>query len=533
MCGFIITYGDLSFDMNAALATISHRGPDSQKIIEFNGWKIGFNRLSIVGRSPDFDQPYSKDFKTDVLVFNGEIYNYKELAKKHNIAEEICSDTQVLYYLIKYYGATFIENLDGIFSFAYIDYKKNTVLVGRDHFGVKPLYYNSKPGTLYLASELSPIRKHLNNTYDYKGLVQYLSYGSTLDNKTIYNGIKKIDKSSIYFFSPYMSGLNITKYTPELINTNLSSVEDVVTESVLSQIPDINYGLLFSGGVDSSIILSICRGHKGLKSIYSVSVNDNEMDESIWQNTGIRKMNATSLHKTIQTKKTDFSVETLKKTSVNLDLPITHPNFIGALSISKQANSDGIKVLLSGEGADELYHGYRWHLDDKIPYKDILGYVPLELISLCLDIDIEEYNSFDNISMDRFFLDHYLERWLVRSDLTGMANSIEVRVPFLSNLSYSVSRRLSTTHKTNYGKTGKYPLKQITAKKFGKNYAYRNKRGFDYPLNHWIGDDYFNLLRQGGLVSEKSINYLQSRKKDHYIYSRAIFVLAMFQLWSG
>ena len=141
MCGFVCAFNDKNFNLSDALGSIKHRGPDSSKERFLNNWQIGFNRLSITAPTEEFDQPYSEDPDEDCLVFNGEIYNFQELQNELNRDKLYTSDTQTLYKLLKKYNHKIIPKLNGIFSFAYIHFRKNEVLISRDFFGVKPLYY--------------------------------------------------------------------------------------------------------------------------------------------------------------------------------------------------------------------------------------------------------------------------------------------------------------------------------------------------------------------------------------------------------
>ena len=533
MCGFICSYNDKSFQLINSLNLISHRGPDSSKTLIKDNWKIGFNRLSIVGNHEDFDQPYTENINEDCLVFNGEIYNFKELADQYDIKSSKISDTEVLYKLLKLDIQEILPKLDGIFTFAYINFRRNEVFLVRDFFGVKPAYYSFGQGKLYISSELKPLSSHFNSSYNYQALVEYLSYGTVLNSDTIYKSINKIEPGEIIHFD-----LNGNKKYQKLFDIsadknkkNNKIYSEVFSNSVKNQIPDVPFGILFSGGIDSTLILLELMKNKKLNSIFSITLDDCEMNEKYWQDLVMQTFKVKSNYFEINTNKNDFKPENIYRCVHQLDLPITHPNFLGALSIAEKAKFYGLKVLISGEGADELFCGYKWHLQDSINMENILGYVPSIILAKVLGIQNFNRPKFIETSKDDFFIKYYLQRWLTRADLTGMRHSIENRVPFLSNSLYELSRSFSLNQKTKNKTISKIHLKKMLEGSLSNDFIYRRKRGFDYPLNSWVDGSLEKIISNSSNEMLNDIKTLLTPNQNSYFYSRIIFILSSFFLW--
>ena len=227
MCGLFISVNDSNIDFNNLLATITHRGPDSSKTMSDSNWQFGFNRLSIVGNN-EHDQPFRKSGSREILCFNGEIYNFRQLAADFLRGKDnYTSDTEVLYDLLSQYGESILSEIDGIFAFVFFDPEKKRVIVARDEFGVKPLFYGFKNTQAYISSELQPINNLLNCSFDSSGLYEHLTFGHSLNGKTIYENIfefssgeyvifdldfKEIQRANIYEHNDLSSGDHVADY---------------------------------------------------------------------------------------------------------------------------------------------------------------------------------------------------------------------------------------------------------------------------------------------------------------------------------
>ena len=534
MCGFICSYGENIGSTDELLKTIWHRGPDSSRTEKVAKWSMGFTRLSIVGASDIYDHPYTED-RRKYLMFNGEIYNYKYLASVYLKDKKPESDTKVLYALLEIYGEWILGKLDGIFAFVYIDTKEDVAILARDYFGVKPIYYYEEKNGIHLASEILPLRR-LKGTdmLDEEQLVRYLSVGSCKSDKTIYRDIKQIEAGSTVKIKKG-EVVCMKKYK---LDYKFHESNDPVKESIEAQSPEIEFGVMYSGGIDSSILLKYTAKNEKLRYLFSIAVDDKEMDESYWQDMGIDVLSRKHIEsKRIISNKKKFRPEELKKYSEGLDMPITHPSFIGALDISRMANRCGLKVLMCGEGADELYHGYKWHLsnDDKNnPHKIVCYAEPCHIRGL-LGISTKDANEALDIAsnIDEIFIKDYLPRWLNRADITGMRHSIENRVPFLSIKNLTYTKKMTAEEKTNNNKETKHILKKHLRNILPDGFIDRRKRGFDYPLNDWCLPVLTDFLEEQECIDKKYLAALinEYNEKSSYYIPRAIFVVTCYIIW--
>lgn len=533
MCGFVVLLNDNNFNTQTLLNSIAHRGPDSSKTISVNNWKFGFNRLGIVG-GKDFDQPYSEDKNLNVLVFNGEIYNFRNLAKKYlPDLNNVISDTQVLYNLLMVYGVEIIKKLDGIFSFIFVNTVSDKCILSRDTFGVKPLYYAKKGSSLYFSSEIKPLATIINQSFSSNGLLEHFSFGSPLDNRTIYKEIYSFESGSYEILGKNTKSISKKNFKFHASSNNNKSIEEILKETIEMQTPEIPFGVLYSGGIDSSLILNQTHKNHNMKLALSVNVDQEDMSELYWQKHGLEKIQYSKKVKTFDQNKNSFSLENLEQIISKVDLPITHPNFLGALMLAKEAKSFGLKVLLSGEGADEIFMGYKWFIERKFNNLDALNYVPIDLVSKALNHSkVPSYNYINKLSKKNFFTQYYLRKWLLRADITGMAHSVEVRVPFLGSNIVKAAELISDGEMTNFDSITKHPLKKIAENKFGKKFTYRKKIGFDYPLNEWVGEEYVDyLLNNCNLFCRDSIKSICDMRNNHFYYPRLIFLLTAFTIW--
>jgi len=533
MCGFVALLNDNEFSIKNLLNSISHRGPDSSKTLTTENWKFGFNRLGIVGDN-EFDQPYSENDNVNILVFNGEIYNYKELAANYlPHIKEVRSDTQILYNLLLYCGTSIIQKLDGIFAFIFVETISGTSVVCRDEFGVKPLYFHYKKGKSYFSSEVQPLVKIVKPEYSIVGLIEHFSFGVPLEDRTIYNDISSFEPGTYTIFGRGGEKIKTDTFSFKSESIIKKPLKKTLNDAFDSQCPDIPFGVLFSGGVDSTLILHQTHQNPNMKLALSVNVDQVGMSEASWQNIGFRTMNYIKKSVEIKQDEKTFSLENLTSLISNLDLPISHPNFLGALMLAKEAKENSIKVLLSGEGADEIFMGYRWFIQKEFKNLDALSYIPPDLVTKALGGNIEvAYENINKLNCKNFFITHYLKKWLFRADLTGMAHSVEVRVPFLAGAIVNAAKSISSDEMTDFGATTKSPLKKIVEKVFGGDYANRKKIGFDYPLNDWVGSEYTDYLQENNNIFRSDVIKDICEKKDtHYHYPRLIFLLTAFTVW--
>lgn len=532
MCGFIASVNDPEIDIEHSLLKIHHRGPDSRSIISDLNWVFGFNRLSIVG-DLNYNQPYKKSGSRAILCFNGEIYNYNELAAKYlEKKTKFLSDTEVLYYLLLKYGASILEKLDGIFAIVFFNPEANQVIIARDEFGVKPLFWGRKNRKVYICSELTPIHDLISTSFETNGLFEHLTFGHSLEGRTIYNDIYEFSSGEYRVYDLDFNEKQRNKIYAHTDYLKNNTVEELVERTLTLQKPDIDYSILFSGGIDSTIITKYLGHDDRCREILSINVDHSDMSELDWQIEGLKRFNLLPKHHCLNQTSLQFDVGNLEECVKRLDQPITHPNYIGALAISEVAKKSGVKVLISGEGADELFAGYKWFLNNSETNLDILSYLDRSSMANYFGVNLSKYDFVDTLEKDVFFKTKYLPKWLLRADLTGMFHSIEVRVPFLGRLLSNWSEATEFDQKTDQGKTTKLPLKMLLREDLGEKYIYRKKVGFDYPLNDWINQSHIDELGKLDFLDTKDIKNLTEGRHSDFKKSRCIFVLTSFAIWS-
>ena len=548
MCGFCVSINDKYTDIKKMTQMIKHRGPDSTKHIKTSNVNAGFNRLAIVDLDERSDQPMYDEAKRYLILFNGEIYNHKYLKKSlrqsYGITFKTDSDTEVLLKGLSKEGSKFINKLDGIFAFIFIDLLNLNIIMGRDPFGVKRLYYIHKKNQLIASSELKPFNWKKKRKIKKKALVEFISYGMVFDNHTLFDDVKELSPNSFVELSingESSKNFNIQKcknfnYGNEN-HANSEAISSLVKETIKKQTPEIPFAVSFSGGIDSTLILDEVHSDNFFTAAYCVDVKHSEMSERKWQNYVIEKLNLSKKIKWVELRETDFSIKNLKRLSNLCDYPIFHPNYVGSLHLTEKVKSDGVKVLLSGEGADEIFLGYRW-FEDFSNYSEFLEYVPFDIAKGVFKTENLKNPNFDKLSLVEAFQKIYLQRWLLRQDLTGMANSVEVRVPFLGielaerlnklSLEFKIKKDFSSNSKIET----KWLLKSMLRNKYSNEFIDRKKVGFDFPLNEWINDEHLEFLRSRNDLFNFELLFQKLQKMTpFFMRKRLLFSCVSYALW--
>lgn len=379
MCGLISLHTDnrdLSDSipiLDKMVSKIAHRGPDGEgKTHVPNQALFGHRRLAII----DVDhgqQPMRSDDLRYTLVFNGEIYNYVELAKllvKEGISLKTSSDTEVLFQLLITKGVSALNYLNGMFSFVFHDSKDNSWLAARDHFGIKPLYYARCGCDLVFASEIKAILEHpeIIAERDEHALQQYLTFQFCLDERTLFEGVKKIkpghyltgngskiDKEICFWQTDYEID---TDHTEEwFVNELKGLLKNTIQLQMRSDVP---VGAYLSGGIDSSLVSALASSEydKPLAMFHGKFAEGPEYDESSYAKELVNFSNGDYFE--VIPSASDF-VDALPGIIYSLDEPIAGPGVFPQFATSKLA-SKYVKVVLGGQGGDEIFGGYARYL---------------------------------------------------------------------------------------------------------------------------------------------------------------------------
>ena len=599
MCGFAGFTGYLA-DGDAVLERmmnkIIHRGPDSAgKYIDDKAY-MGFRRLSII----DLDngsQPMFNENKKIVITFNGEIYNYQDLRKDliekgHVFANN--SDTEVLIHSYEEYGKDMLNKLRGMFAFVIWDSEKETLFGARDFFGIKPFYYTVADGNMIYGSEIKSILEHpaYKKEVNPVALENYLTFQYSVLDETFFKGIFKLMPGHCFTF--HKGELNIERYWEPTFDADESKsldefvdeIDDVMHDSVEHhKISDVEVGSFLSSGVDSSYVAATFNGDK----TFTVGFDYEKYNEIDYAKALSDKIKIDNYSKLVSSEEYWAAIP---KIQYHMDEPLADPSAI-ALYFVAQIASEDVKVVTSGEGADELFGGYlnyreevdnQWYM--KIPYpirrlaSNIAGLFPevrglnfvyrrgrkLEEYSIGLgrvfrdkeakgivnfknQVDTkdivapfyEDYKDNSNL-VKRQAIDYYF--WLVRDflhavDRTTMMFGLEARTPFLDKSVYEVARKLPQWAKVNEETTK--PALRMAAKRVIPNESYKKKKlGFPVPLREWIRDDdlyeeiksKFNLPIAKELFNYKKImKLLEDHKNGKKDCYKKVWTIYTFIVW--
>ena len=381
MCGISGIYNFLNKDINSRkiidkIIKIQHRrGPDGNGVWQSKCNKItfGHNRLSIIDLSEKANQPFISNDKNLIITFNGEIYNYKQLRnelEKNNVIFKSNSDTEVIVESYKLWGLEFLNKLRGMFSFAIWDDLNKKLIIARDPFGIKPIYYTNNNNTLYFTSQIKSILSIENLKFDLSdaGVVSYYLWGNIQEPFTLYKNIKSLQKGScliidekgkesiINYADIKNSILNSEKIKFNDENEKLTYLKEIIQETVnYHQVSDVSRTLLLSSGIDSNLILgSINENNKKNCSALTLDFkySGNE-DETILAKESASMNNIS--HKISEISKDEFFI-LIDDFYKDMDSP-TNDGFNNYL-ISYLAKKNNSKIIISGVGGDELFFGY-------------------------------------------------------------------------------------------------------------------------------------------------------------------------------
>ncbi|MGN0632181.1 MAG: asparagine synthase (glutamine-hydrolyzing), partial [Ruminococcus sp.] len=612
MCGFIGFTGvcpDRERVLGEMLDKIKHRGPDAEGRYTDENIALGHRRLSIIDVSDSGNQPlYSDDGKL-VLVFNGEIYNYQSIREdliKKGYSFSTQTDSEVLIYGYREYGEKLLDKLRGMFAFVIWDKEKKTIFGARDFFGIKPLYYAQMGSTFMFGSEIKSFlchpdfKKELNTA----ALENYLSFQYSPCAETFFKGVYKLPPA--HYFTYKDGKIDIKRYWEVKFDADekpdldewVNRISDTFHDSVKAhKIADVEVGSFLSSGVDSSYVAAIANVDKTFTVGFG---NEERYNEIGWAKEFSEAIGIKNYNKVITPEE---YWEKLPLIQYHMDEPLADPSAVALYFVCNLA-SRSLKVALSGEGADELFGGYNVYSEpgatfydrlpmsfrkgvasavSKLPAKRGLNFFVRkgrtveerfignaymftpkerkELLKIKTDAPdptvitkpfYEKVKGKDDVTKMQY-LD--LHMWmtgdiLLKADKMSMANSLEVRVPFLDKEVMALAQRIPTRYRVTRKAeaegmkyTTKYAMrlaaKKDTPPETAKT-AVKKKLGFPVPIRVWLKEDgYYNTVKTAftGAAAEKYFNtdklvkLLDDHRAGKSDYSRKIWTVYMFLVW--
>ena len=521
---------------------IAHRGPDAEGFYVKGDVALGQRRLSIIDLEGGKQPMFSEDGKL-VIVFNGEIYNYKDLKKElKEYPFQTESDTEVLIYGYRKWGYDLPNHLRGMFAFALYDMEEKTLFCARDHFGIKPFYYYYNDGTFMFASEIKAFLDHpkFEKKFNESLIAPYLSFSFTPTTETFFEGVKRLDAGN---YLTYKDGqINIERYfdltfpiEEKDYDKTVEEIGKVMDDSTRHHmISDVEVGSFLSSGIDSSYLVSLAKPSKTYTVGYDIP-RYNEIDYAK-DLTDKLKINNTSKKIT----KEEY-MKVLDKIMYHMDEPASDPAVVALYFVANLASKD-VKVVLSGEGADEFFGGYNYYREEvdysfynKIPFfirhgisKFCSLFPPVRGINFLVRRGEKLEDSY--IGVNKVWSDKEIKKllktpvtiqnkeitkpvfdkfkgqsnivkmqaidinfWLMKdilqkADRMTMANSLEGRVPFVDKEVFKIASSLPLNYKVTKENT-KVALRDA-AKKVIPNESYKKKKlGFPVPIRDWMRED--------------------------------------------
>ncbi len=601
MCGFVGFTGQLAQGesvLKNMMDAIIHRGPDSAGTHIDENISLGFRRLSII----DLDsgtQPMYNETGDIVIVFNGEIYNYQELREELINKGHVFSnnaDTEVLIHGYEEYGEDLLKRLRGMFAFVIWDSKKKKLFGARDFFGIKPFYYAVVDGQLVFASEIksilmyTPYKKEMNKD----ALENYLTFQYSVLPETFFKGIYKLMPSHSITFEN--GKVDIKRYWEPVFepdeNTGLNELVDKIDNAMQDsikkhKISDVEVGSFLSSGVDSSYVAACFKGDK----TFTVGFDYEKYNEIDYAKALSEKIEIDNYSKLIST---DEYWNILPTVQYHMDEPLADPSAVALYFVSKTA-AEHVKVSLSGEGADEFFGGYNIYREPfslrpltrlPKPLRKFMGAVasaiPFKIKGKNYIIrgskDVEErfignaflFNEkdrekilknpsgrYNHMELTKPYYDkvkhlddttkmQYIDIhfWLIgdillKADKMSMANSLEVRVPFLDKEVFEVARHVPLKYKVTKENT-KYAMRQAAHRYLPDMVAEKKKLGFPVPIRIWLRDEkYYNVVKEAFtskaaeefFKTDEIVKLLDEHKNGKNDNSRKIWAIYMFLVW--
>lgn len=600
-CGFTGQLVDREQYLREMTEKITHRGPDADGYYLGDGLAMGFRRLSIIDLEAAQQPLYNED-KTLVLMFNGEIYNYQALRQElqadgHTFAT--AGDGETLLHGYEQWGAELLPRLRGMFAFAIWNTVDGTLFLARDYFGIKPMHYTRlADGRLVFGSEIKSILEHpdVEKVFNPAALDKYLSFQYSVPAETFFKGIVCLPPAHYLIWKA--GEVTVQRYweprfEPDesmTLDQAVDAIDKAFTDSVAAhRISDVEVGCFLSSGVDSSYVASYFGGQKAFTVGFDNGQHYNE------SNYAAELAKEVGIEHHVHIIGEEEYWQALPRVQYYMDQPLADPSCVALYFVSKLA-AEQVKVVLSGEGADELFGGYRIYHE---PYS-LRGYQRLPrwlrraaaAVVATLPFDFKgksflirgsqrlEERFIGNAKMfgqkekSRLLRDipatdptdytkeyyarcegqddvtrmQYLDinRWMVgdillKADRMSMANSLELRVPFLDKEVFAVASRIPAKHRVAAGTT-KYAMRLAAERHIPESAATKPKLGFPVPIRVWLRQQKYYDIVKAAFLSESARTYFHTDyllhlldehfagKKDN---SRKIWTVYMFLVWYG
>ena len=552
---------------------IAHRGPDGEGFFTDDHCALGHRRLAIIDLEGG-DQPIYRAERRYCIVYNGEIYNYRELrAELSEDGAEFAtnSDTEVILAGYEKWGEDVVDHLRGMFAFAIWDSREKTLFSARDPWGIKPFYYYINDGVMMFGSEIKAFFDHPDFKKEFNGkpLAAYLCFNSVPTEETFFAGVKRLLPGHRMTCRPEdgkdRPDVRIEQYHTLTFDETDMTLEEAarmigraMEESVrMHQVADVEVGSFLSSGIDSSYLVSLARPDK----TYTVGYDDPRYDEISYAKELAGALGITNRSRLIDQ---DEYLRALPDIIYHMDEPLADPAAI-ALYFVAQIAAEDVKVVMSGEGADELFGGYNSYQEEvsgarymKIPYplrraasavaglfpearglnfiyrrgrrlrdqyiglgrvfrdREALGLVKDRNQIIPQEVTAAYFNDHANDStmVQRQVIDFYF--WLVNDflfavDRNSMMFGLEARTPYLDHAVFEAARKLTTALKVN-NRTTKIALR-AAAREAIPNEAYKKKKlGFPVPLREWMHEEQLDRAITEAFESETAAQFFDQKK---------------------
>ncbi|WP_339162064.1 asparagine synthase (glutamine-hydrolyzing) [Siminovitchia sp. FSL W7-1587] len=611
MCGFIGCIHEQAKEQNDSEKKllkqmndlIVHRGPDDEGFFSDEHIRFGFRRLSIIDIESG-SQPLSYENDRYWIIFNGEIYNFVELREelvKKGFSFETESDTEVILALFSELREKAVERLRGMFAFVIWDKEKQELFGARDPFGIKPFFYLENDEETFFASEKKSILLAMESSeLHLDSLQQYMTYQFVPEPETMTKNIRKLEPGH-YFTKKPGGPLNIARYWKANFSPVghrsqeefIKEIRDVLFDSVnIHMRSDVPVGSFLSGGIDSSLIVSIAKQfHPNIKT-FSVGFERDGFSEIDVAKETADRLGVENINYVISPEE---YMNELPKIMWHMDDPLADPACVPLYFVAREARKH-VTVVLSGEGADELFGGYNIYREpqslemfNKIPDvgKALLrslasalpegvrgksfierGVTPMEeryignakmfseeekrslLVKYNGAVDFRDVTKplyaetagYDPVDRMQYIDIHTWMRGdiLLKADRMTMAHSLELRVPFLDKAVFDIASKIPTSLKTAEGTT-KYILRKAAEGIVPDHVLNRKKLGFPVPIRHWLKaemhDWAVDLIKQsetGHLINKQYVlDLLDEHCRGKLDHSRKIWTVLVFMVWHG